>query len=209
MPRILKRICAFLKTSDLQFRAQSPDGRLASAAHEQQVIDLLLGKFPNRINVPPSPRYWYDFAAVERGILVPVNIKISALGNQADNLSCKLGMYYALTGLEPDFANEIPWEKYLSKLADRIRRNDRDYYFLVVNKRQPSDIFAVGLKEIANLRPNGSNLPFQCRWKDNMVPQVRPYAEAKRYIIEQFRTSINLRTLKSEKYIARILEVEN
>ncbi len=209
MPQILKRICAFLRKANVQLPGQSRDGRMDSSTNEKPVIDLLVGKFSSTIMVPSKPRHWYDFAVADGGVLVPVNIKITALRGAADNLNCKLGIYYALTGKEPTFANGIPWGKFHKVLMDNITPNDRDYYFLVINKRKPSELFAIGLKEIAVLQPNGNNLPFQCCWRNNRVPKQRSFAAAKSYIIKQLRASHGLRTLASEQFSSRLVDLED
>lgn len=43
-----------------------------------------------------------------------------------------------------------------------MRENNKDYYFLVINKTNNADIFFNSLKMLYELIPNGNNLPFQC-----------------------------------------------
>tara|TARA_B110000503_G_C7020398_1_gene359519 strand:- start:72 stop:386 length:315 start_codon:yes stop_codon:yes gene_type:complete len=52
----------------------------------------------------------------------------------------------------------------MEKLQKHFRK---DYFFLVINKNDPTDIIInsiLGLKEIT---PNINNLPFQIMWKNN------------------------------------------
>jgi len=74
-----------------------------------------------------------------------------------------------------------------------MKENDKDYYFLVINKNDTSDIFVNGLKTLRILQPNGSNLPFQCEWDINKKPKERTYDEAKAFIIKNLFLSIRQR----------------
>ena len=104
-----------------------------------------------------------------------------------------MGIYYALTGKIPNFKNTISWENYLKKLKENITDNNRDYYFLIVNKDNTQDIFLSSLKSIRHLVPNGNNLPFQACWNDNRYTVDRNYNDAKRFILSVFGQSLQLR----------------
>ncbi|GAB4203634.1 MAG: hypothetical protein Fur0023_10700 [Bacteroidia bacterium] len=141
----------------------------------------------------PKYRSWFDFSFTEEGVFIPVNIKITET-TRADNLNAKLGMYYALTGLLPDFPNEINWLNYFEILSDNMGKNKkRDYYFLVVNKNNTNDVFINSLKCLRKLVPNGNNIPFQCRWIDNKNPIQRNFSQSKRFLLSNFGKSIKLR----------------
>lgn len=90
-------------------------------------------------------RDWVDFSFEENGIFYPVNIKVSTT-KTTDNLNCKLGIYYALTGKLPPFGNGVGWEQYFKTLRDNLVENDRDYYFFIFNKDNSNDVFATSLK---------------------------------------------------------------
>ncbi len=81
----------------------------------------------------------------------------------ADNLNCKLG-----------------------------KNTDRDYYFLIINKNDPKDIFINSLKGIQTLQPN--NLPFQCKWDNNREIIQRDFDESKNFILSALAESIKLRS---------------
>ena len=140
----------------------------------------------------PRSRQWFDFSIEEDGEFYPVNIKVTDT-THADNLDCKLGIYYALTGKMPDFPNEISWSGYFEKLKTNLGENQKDYYFLVVNKSNTKDIFINTLKSLSALRPNGNNLPFQCKWGANKKPRERTFDDAKKFILETFGESIKRR----------------
>jgi len=190
-PQKLLEIRDFLATSAIQLSNNFQDGRINSSFNEQELIELIGINFD--IEKPPA-RYWYDFAIPDGKEKIPVNIKVTST-TTADNLQCKLGIYFALTGQWPDFPNEIPWNQFFNLLKCNLSTNkEKDYYFLIINKRDPSDIFCNSLKKIDTLVPNGNNLPFQCNWGNNRIPKQRTHDEAVRFILGTFYKSIKLRS---------------
>ncbi|WP_393970983.1 hypothetical protein OXIME_001230 [Oxyplasma meridianum] len=189
IPKKLEEIRKYLIESNMELSNSFADGRVNSRINEDEVIRLIRGNFS--INVPKS-RAWYDFSFEETGIFYPVNIKITET-TSADNLNCKLGIYYALTGKIPDFPNEIDWLDYFEKLKTNLSENSKDYYFLVINRSNTTDIFINSLKSLTTLQPNGNNLPFQCKWGINRIIKVRDYEDAKKFILKNFGESIRLR----------------
>lgn len=189
-PNLLNEICDFLKNYHLNLSQTTRDGRLNSAFNEDEILEIIL---QNGFNVNrPNIRDWIDFSFEENGKFYPVNIKVTTT-KTADNLNCKLGIYYALTGTLPNFGNGISWENYFKNLSENLRENNSDYYFLIVNKENPSDIFISSLKTLQKINANGNNLPFQARWDDNRIPQTRNYNEAKKFILSVFGESLKLR----------------
>lgn len=189
-PNLLTQICEFLKSYHLNLSQTTRDGRLNSAFNEDEILEIIL---QNGFNVNrPRIRDWIDFSFEENGKFYPVNIKVTTT-KTADNLNCKLGIYYALTGTLPNFGNGISWENYFKNLSENLRENNSDYYFLIVNKENPSDIFISSLKTLQKINANGNNLPFQARWDDNRIPQIRSYNEAKNFILSVFGESLKLR----------------
>jgi len=190
-PFTLIAIKNFLLQCKVMLSENFDDGRINSSFNEKEIIHLIRANFD--ISVPKA-RSWYDFSFIENDIFYPVNIKITET-NSADNLNVKLGIYYALTGLMPDFHNEIDWLTYFSKLRENIDTYiNKDYYFLVLNKNDAKDIFINSLKGLRKLTPNGNNLPFQCKWKENKEFQKRSHASASKFILKTFGESIKLRS---------------
>lgn len=152
----------------------------------------------------PADRDWVDFTVEGAGVFVPVNIKVTTMEGAADNLSCKLGMYYALTGIRPDFSNSVSWGDYTERLAAGLAATsgicDTDYYFLVVNKRDPGDVFWTSLKRIKVLSPNGNNLPFQADWSKNREQLVLEPRDAVKCVLNVFHQSVVLRAKLKEQF---------
>lgn len=176
----------FLKTNPYNLSQPLQDGRLNSSVNEEEILNTIKDYFPIQL---PKAREWWDFSFEENDIFYPVNITTT---KTADNLNGKLGIYYALCGLVPEFNNEIAWEKYFQKLHKDLGTNtDRDYYFLIINKNDPKDIFINSLKGIQTLQPN--NLPFQCKWDNNREIIQRDFDESKNFILSALAKSVTLR----------------
>lgn len=174
--------------------AENGDGRLTSALSEENLIQYIKNYFENNnlsIQVQPSKvRHWYDLLFIlEDGEKVPVNIKMTD-GNTADNISSKQGMFYTLTGLWPDDVSGLNrWISFNEQLRDNYNFNtDADYYMIVFFKNTEQFLFT-SLKRIQKLVPNGSNLPFQCKWTDNYIYSTRSPEEQCDYILNTFINS--------------------
>ena len=188
-------------------RSQS-DGRLNSQANERQISHALqLFGLANesfqtaQLEIFVSPaRYWYDFCIKGPGIFLPVNVKVSSLrGN--DNLSSKEGVFFALTGIDPKQVRINDWESYCQAIGENLAAaTDSDYYFLVVNKNIPGDVFWTSLKRLPELTPNGNNPPFQCNWSRNRKHALRSREEAERYILGTLRQTFVLRAKALESF---------
>ncbi|GAA7939470.1 hypothetical protein HpHA18_06650 [Helicobacter pylori] len=189
IPTQLNEIAKFLKTNPYNLSQPLQDGRLNSSVNEEEILNTIKDYFPIQL---PKAREWWDFSFEENDIFYPVNIKTTTT-KTADNLNGKLGIYYALCGLLPTFNNEIAWEKYFQKLHKDLGKNtDRDYYFLIINKNDPKDIFINSLKGIQTLQPN--NLPFQCKWDNNREIIQRDFDESKNSILSALAKSVKLRS---------------
>ncbi|WP_120892593.1 restriction endonuclease [Helicobacter pylori] len=184
----LNEIAEFLRTNPYNLSQPLQDGRLNSSVNEEEILNTIKDYFPIQL---PRVREWWDFSFEENKIFYPVNIKTTTT-KTADNLNCKLGIYYALCGLLPEFNNEIAWEKYFHKLHKDLGTNtNRDYYFLIINKNDPKDVFINSLKGIQTLQPN--NLPFQCKWDNNRKIVQRSFIESKNFILSTLAESVKLR----------------
>jgi len=191
IPKILEDIKNYLINNKLNLSSGSRDGRINSAVNENAILSHIKSKYSDIIKTPKM-RDWYDFSIEKDGEFYPINIKITDT-THADNLNCKLGIYYALSGNLPPFDNEVSWIDYFDKLHQAIKENDKDYYFLVINKEDTTDIFVNGLKTLNQLQPNGNNLPFQCKWNINRKPIERNFDEAKKFLLSNFGLSIKQR----------------
>ncbi|GAA9178351.1 hypothetical protein Taiwan44_14020 [Helicobacter pylori] len=189
IPTQLNEIVEFLKTNPYNLSQPLQDGRLNPSVNEEEILNAINIFFPIQL---PKAREWWDFSFEENDIFYPVNIKTTTT-KTADNLNCKLGIYDALCGLLPTLNNEIAWEKYFQKLHKHLGKNtDRDYYFLIINKNDPKDIFINSLKGVQTLQPN--NLPFQCKWDNNREIIQRDFDGSKNSILSVSAKSVKLRS---------------
>ena len=167
------------------------DGRLDSAESESVIIDHLKELFKESdIQVESAPpRCWYDVAFKVNNKIFYTNVKITS-GAQPDNVSSKLGLFYALTGILPtNFRGLNNWASYNKALLENINYNcDADYYFIVYFKDLET-FLVTSLKRIQTLVPNGSNLPFQCKWSENDVFSDRTSEEQIKYLMNTYYDS--------------------
>ena len=190
IPEKIGEICQFLCDRGFNLSHTLSDGRLNAAINEGEILSLIQEKFDI---VGPRSRAWYDFAINDGDTFIPVNIKVTDT-THADNLNCKLGLYYALTGLKPSFPNEIGWLQFFEQLRNNFGHNkSHDYYFLIVNKSDNSVVFCTTLKGLKSLTPNGNNLPFQSKWATNRTVQHRTFEEAAEMLLGTLGKSIKLR----------------
>ncbi|WRB52526.1 restriction endonuclease [Helicobacter pylori] len=167
IPTQLNEIAEFLKTNPYNLSQPLQDGRLNPSVNEEEILNTIKHSFPIQL---PKAREWWDFSFEENDIFYPVNIKTTTT-KTADNLNCKLGIYYALCGLLPTFNNEIAWEKYFQKLHKDLGKNTD--------------------KGIQTLQPN--NLPFQCKWDNNREIIQRDFDGSKNFILSALAKSVKLR----------------
>jgi hypothetical protein len=84
---------------------------------------------------------------------------------------------------------------------------DKDYYILVVSKKDAGDVFCTSLKQIRTLVANGNNLPFQCNWGSNRNPLMRTHDAAVKFLLGKFYESVKLRANILEEFEAKLGDV--
>ena len=149
-------------------------------------------------------RKWYDMAIrLNNSDHIYINIKVSNFENStADNISAKLGMGYALTGIKNLPAS---WKEFNRLVANNLRVG-YDYYFLVVDKSNIRNSYWTSLKRIDKLVANGNNLPFQCNWSINRTFSQRSELEAMKYILSVYVDSWDKKANGYPHEIKRLLD---
>lgn len=191
IPQELINIQQFLTSDTFSLSRATNDWRINSAVNEDEIKTRIKSRFTI---VEARARERYDFAiqSADHTKYYYVNIKVTETTN-ADNLNCKLWVYYALTWRIPPFKNEVNWNDYLRHLKNDMQETSEDYYFLIVNKNNTRDIFVTWLKWLSSLQVNWNNLPFQAKWDDNRVYVERTYEEAKQFLLGTFWDSLRNR----------------
>jgi hypothetical protein len=163
------------------------DGRVNSITDEDTVIDLLIEKYGEENVQKPAARCWWDVKLFG----YPLNIKSSDFAKGAsDNFSSKAAILYALTDLPEDKVIVSSWGKFQDALKNHGgKENDRDYYIIAVDKGT-REVYLQSLKSLNKLTPNGNNLPFQIKWKDNIQPVQRDYGQSYEFLIECYKESV-------------------
>ena len=196
LPQFLLEIQNFLQKNELVLESKTRDGRINSALNEDNLVNLISSQFDI---IYPKKRDWFDFAFEIGGVFYPVNIKITKLST--DNLNCKLGIYYALTGKIPHFDNEVRWKALFEALKQNLEPNSKDYYFLIINKENTKDIFSTSLKQLFVLTPNGNNPPFQANWAKNRILVERDFEKAKDFLLSAISASFGLRAKAYSEFL--------
>ena len=203
---IMTEITKFLRLSKFTLSKRFKDGRNNSVSDEDIIIKIIsesqkfqevLKKYNLKLLVPKE-RHWYDIAIVsevpQNDLFIPINIKSSTL-KHADNINSKLGLFYACTGIRPEtlgLSDGCGWVPFYELLEKHMDSNiNCDYYFLIINKNNVSDIFWTSMKQLSKTTPNGSNWPFQCNWSKNRDLVHRTHYEARKFILNAFNDSRN------------------
>jgi len=174
LPLIMYKIQKYLKLQAFQFSTLNEDGRINSCIDEDGVIKLLIEKFGERIKTPKI-RMWYDILAFDYMYgWIPINIKTTTTIT-SDNTGNLAMCVYAYTDEILDIHRDKSYEngKMGDILFNKIKNknyntnNKKDYYFIVLNKTDASDIIVNSVKGLTILTPNINNLPFQVCWDKN------------------------------------------
>ena len=176
LPLIMYKIKKYLKSQSFDFSTQNEDGRINSCIDEDEVIKLLVRKFGEKIK-KPKIRMWYDILAFDYMYgWIPLNIKTTTTIT-SDNTGNLAMCVYAYTNEILDIHRDKSYEN--GKMSDilfnklQIKKyntnNKKDYYFVVLNKTDASDIIVNSVKGLTILTPNINNLPFQVCWNKNRI----------------------------------------
>ena len=185
----LTDLCNALSSYGLVLTNGNRDGRIDSIADEDIFIEAIHNILPPEEYEDVVARFMCD----QKILGYPVNIKVTT-GKSADNVSSNAGVYYFLTG---ETTNRVAWdEKTVNRILsidDENVGDDCDYYFLIVNKNDPTDVFWTSLRYIKKGRANGHNTPFQCNWlKENRERVERTPKEARQYVFDLLLKSLEL-----------------
>lgn len=176
LPNSLLTIKKILQERTIKLCETSNDGRINSCMDEDEIIRILSEGLPKRIKIPKA-RMWYDILVkdFQYGWL-PVNIK-STTTLTSDNTGNLAMCVYSYTDEPLDLDNtyqngkmsEILIEKLKKKRYNYDNKKNKDYYFVVVNKKNCKDIIVNSVKGLTELTPNINNLPFQVCWNKNRI----------------------------------------
>lgn len=175
LPLIMYKIEKYLKLQKIDFSTHNEDGRINSCNDEEQIIKLLINHFGKKIK-KTKIRMWYDILVFDYIYgWIPVNIKSTTMLS-SDNTGNFAMCVYAYTNEKLDIHTKsynngkmsiILFNKLKNKNYNYI--NKKDYYFVVLNKNNASDIIINSVKGLTILSPNSNNLPFQVKWDKNRI----------------------------------------
>lgn len=187
-PKILVEVVSYLSSIEIPV-SKKRDGRLASTEDEDKVFDILTKEYGiENVIREPKTRHWWDYKIFGNVI----NFKSSTYLS-ADNFSSKGAILYALTNLpekEIDKMNSCGWKEFQITLKNNHKEgNERDYHIISLNKIT-NEVNLSSLKTLSKIVPNGSNLPFQIKWEDNLKSVQRTDSEAYKFIVECYKKSV-------------------
>tara|TARA_R100000805_G_scaffold18853_1_gene25428 strand:- start:3637 stop:4299 length:663 start_codon:yes stop_codon:yes gene_type:complete len=193
----LEEAVLFLKKDNISLCEQSDDGRVNSSIDEDIVLGKLKGKFPKQVTVMP-PRSWCDFVHTPTG--TPVNFKSSSLAG-SDNSCNFLTILHCFTDVKISSSRKPNKTKDIKDLFDWIKTNKaeiekeklnikRDYYFLIINKKDTKDLFYTSIKQLEEISVNPSNLPFQVNWGKNRNKKSRTFKQAFEFCMHAIKSGI-------------------
>ena len=200
IPPKLQEMCDFLRDNPVVLVNEHRDGRVNSSLHEDQIIEHLrkngfgVEYFRSSDDLGISNRCWWDIVIEEGDKVYPVNIKTSS-HKTSDNACNFLALNWALTDIDisfyatPNAGRDT--RKFMEWYNGDQNSEDRDYYFLSVNKNNTSEVIANSLKCIPEATPNPNNLPFQVCWRKNHNTIKRTNKEALEYYMNILRQSFD------------------
>lgn len=174
LPLIMYKIKKYLLSQSFKFSNKTEDGRINSSIDEDEIIKLLIEKFNEKIK-KPKIRMWYDILVFDSIYnWIPVNIKTTTTLT-SDNTGNLTMCVYSYTDEFLDIHSDKSYENgkmsniLFNKLKNKKynRNAKKDYYFVVLNKIDSSDIIINSVKGLTFLTPNINNLPFQVNWSKN------------------------------------------
>lgn len=184
-PPVLLEVLTYLNSISISVNEDHEDGRVNSIGDEKTIIDLLVKKYGDNIKIPKA-RDWWDVKVFG----YPLNIKSSKYGSAADNFSSKAAVLYALTDLPEDKVKVASWQSFQQALKNNSDiDNNRDYYIFTLNK-VTNEVHLASLKTLAKITPNGNNLPFQIKWRENTQPVYRTHRQAYEFLVECYKQSV-------------------
>ncbi len=214
-PECLLKIVGYLNSYKINVSRGHNDGRVCSIEDEGRCIDALrqCDEFivkncddfcefecdDSIYIIVPKERDLYDIKVVHNKKEYYINIKSSTLKSQ-DNVGCVNSIMFGLFGKTTGTTDKAEMYDILFGEYDRRLRSDDfsdiediDYYFLVINKKN-CNCFITSLCHMneASIRPNGSNLPFQCNWGKNSIER-----KSKREVCELIMNKIGISIKKS------------
>ena len=187
LPFIMYQIQKYLKSQKMEFSSKTKDGRANSVLDEDNIIELLIEKFGDKIK-KSKIRMWHDILAHDtKHGWIPINIKTTTT-KSSDNTGNLAMCVYAYTDASMDLHKSYANGKMSNILFEKLSNTQynknykKDYYFLVLNKEKQGDIIINSIKGLTKLTSNLNNLPFQVQWDKNRTFKYKNIKES----IEQF-----------------------
>ena len=174
LPNSILTIQRELQNDNINLCKISNDGRINSSLDEDEIKRILKEIFSDRIKEPPE-RSWYDICVYDYQYgWLPINIKTTTT-KTADNIANLAMCVHVYTDEELNLNKNYNNGEMSQILTKKIKKKEynynskKDYYVLVVNKKNNKDIIVNSIKGLTQLKPNLNNIPYQVCWDKNRI----------------------------------------
>lgn len=192
LPLVMYKIKNILKNTILDLNTSHNDGRINSCFDEQNIISILQKHLNTRVYLPYGKRMWYDISCYDYQVgWIPINIKSSYM-NRPDNVGNLSVCFQPLSkrelSLTNNYSNGQLTDMLLYDLYKNILNNSykKDYYFVVINKNNYSDIIINSVLGLNQIKKNLNNLPFQIQWNKNRMYKPVSIQKRTKEVLECF-----------------------
>jgi hypothetical protein len=201
-PQILLDVVKYLKTNKLVAESKiNGEGRMASLKDEEVIIEFLKkNKTFSKYVIDVEARKAGDFYLLDYDKVTIHIVNIKTTSGTTDNATCKIGFLWAFTNMKLD---ELPgnitlknWYNLMTNRKSNIP--NRDYWYLTFDKRNMSNVFLRGAKQIVNWKYNPSNF-LQIAWKTEWETKEQSYSFEESYsnIMDGMKECIRKKMLNS------------
>lgn len=196
-PKVLNDVRDAIARMNLNANSALNEGRVNSLLDERDIIAHLIEQsLP--VEDAPRERHWYDMKVTDGDSWYPVNIKTTSGYHKksSDNAGSKQGMLYAFTDVDVTssefLSTRMSTRFFHETLINQKADVNRDYFYLVVNKNDTSEVLLTGMKNLILSKSASArhNLPFQVHWGENHIPTQRSFDEAYSHVVGQYQRSV-------------------
>ena len=184
LPLALILLQKALRNNPITISTAHEDGRVNSSLDQISAMERIKQTLAEHRISEPDMRAFFDVAIRDyRHGWLPINIKTTSTttsdntGNMAMCLHAYMDIDVLAEAHDGGFdcrngpCSQLFWEMFGNR---QFNRSKKDYYFLVVNKTNPSDVIINSVRGLSVLTPNINNPPFQIRWSMNREFRYRP-----------------------------------
>ena len=91
--------------------------------------------------------------------------------------------------LDKSYKNGKMSEIFIQKInQNKYNKNyKKNYFFIVLNKKNPTEVIINSCKGLTTINPNNNNLPYQVVWNKNKIFRYKPIKEHVKMVIDTIK----------------------